>query len=157
MVQNLNFLTKTYEQLTKEELYAVLRLRAEVFVVEQNCVYQDIDQKDQKALHVLGFSQGKLIAYARIFRPNDYFEYASIGRVIVAKNERHHKYGYRLMHIAIQSINTYFNETKIAISAQQHLKSFYTNLGFKQQKNMYLEDGIPHIYMVKNTDHFKAI
>ncbi len=145
----MNFNTKTYQQLTKEELYNILQLRAEVFVVEQECVYQDIDNKDQKALHILGYKNNELIAYARIFKPNDYFEFASIGRVVVAQKERNHKYGYHLMEAAIMAINIHFKVYTIAISAQEHLKKFYTNLGFTQIGKGYLEDGIPHIYMLR--------
>ena len=97
----LKITTKTFKELTTDELYALLQLRSEVFVVEQDCVYQDIDYKDQKALHVLGFKNDKLVAYTRLFKPGDYFNYASIGRVIVAQNEREHKYGYDLSLIHI--------------------------------------------------------
>lgn len=146
---DVRFTTKTFQQLTKEELYRILRLRAEVFVVEQDCVYQDIDNKDQKALHILGYKKNELIAYARIFKPNDYFEFASIGRVVVTQKERKHKYGYQLMEAAIMAITIHFKIHTIAISAQEYLKKFYTNLGFIQEGKGYLEDGIPHIYMVR--------
>jgi len=146
----LQFQIKTYNELSKEDLYAVLYLRSEIFVVEQDCVYQDIDYKDQKAMHILGFKKTKLLAYARIFKPNDYFEYASIGRVLVIKKERKHQYGYDLMKTAIEAIKKHFNEDSIAISAQKHLHAFYNNLGFSQKKEEYLEDGIPHIYMEFN-------
>lgn len=145
----LTFKTKTFQELTKDELYTILRLRAEVFVVEQNCPYQDVDNKDQKALHILGYKNKQLIAYTRLFKPNDYFEFSSIGRVVVAQKERKHKYGYDLMNVSIKVIKSHFNETKIAISAQVYLKKFYHNLGFIQQGDDYLEDDIPHIYMIK--------
>ncbi len=148
-MNNLSFKTKSYYQLTKDELYQILCLRAEVFVVEQDCAYQDVDNKDQKALHVLGYKKDELIAYTRIFKPNDYFKYASIGRVVVALKERKHKYGYQLMEASINAIKNNFNETIIAISAQTYLKKFYNNLGFIQQGAAYLEDDIPHIFMVK--------
>ena len=140
---------KTYQELSTEELYALLQLRSEVFVVEQNCVYQDIDGKDQKALHVLGYKEGKLIAYTRLFKPGDYFEKASIGRVVVKESERHHKYGNHIMQVSIQALKDYFNETEIKISAQCYLKRFYNNLDFKEFGEEYLEDGIPHIAMLK--------
>jgi len=140
---------KTFKELTTDELYALLQLRSEVFVVEQDCVYQDIDYKDQKALHVLGFKNDKLVAYTRIFKPGDYFNYASIGRVIVAQNERDHKYGYDIMNASINAIKEYYNETTIKISAQTYLKKFYNNLGFEEVGEGYLEDGIPHIGMIK--------
>ena len=140
---------KSFEALTKHELYYLLQLRSEVFVVEQDCVYQDIDGKDEKALHVLGFKDEKLVAYTRIFKSGDYFEETSIGRVVVAKNERQFKYGYDIMEASIKAIKNHFNETTIKISAQCYLKKFYTNLGFKAVGEAYLEDDIPHIAMVK--------
>ena len=97
---------KSFEALTKHELYYLLQLRSEVFVVEQDCVYQDIDGKDEKALHVLGFKDEKLVAYTRIFKSGDYFEETSIGRVVVAKNERQFKYGYDIMEASIKAINS---------------------------------------------------
>lgn len=145
----LKITTKTFKELTTDELYALLQLRSEVFVVEQDCVYQDIDYKDQKALHVLGFKNNKLVAYTRLFKPGDYFNYASIGRVIVAQNEREHKYGYDIMNASINAIKEYYNETTIKISAQTYLKKFYNNLGFEEVGEGYLEDGIPHIGMIK--------
>jgi ElaA protein len=141
---------KTYAELTKEELYQILQLRSEVFVVEQDCVYQDIDFKDQKAIHVLGFKNNKIVAYTRVFKPGDYFNEASIGRVVVAEKERKFKYGYTIMEASINAILTYFNETTIIISAQTYLKKFYNSLGFNQIGDGYLEDGIPHIKMLKN-------
>jgi len=142
---------KTYTELTKEELYKILQLRSQVFVVEQNCVYQDIDFKDQKAIHILGFKNNKIIAYTRIFKSGDYFNEASIGRVVVAEKERKYKYGYAIMEASIKAISTYFNETTIKISAQTYLIKFYNSLGFNQIGDVYLEDGIPHIKMIKNS------
>ena len=145
----LDIKVKTFQKLTNEDLYNLLQLRSEVFVVEQDCVYQDIDNKDQKALHVLGFKKEKLVAYTRIFKSGDYFKEASIGRVVVKKNERQYKYGYDIMNTSIKAIKDFFNETKIKLSAQTYLKSFYNNLGFIEKGEEYLEDGIPHIEMVK--------
>ncbi|GAA4305821.1 GNAT family N-acetyltransferase [Aestuariibaculum suncheonense] len=145
----LNIQVKAFDELSIHELYNVLQLRAEVFVVEQNCVYQDVDGKDQKALHVLGFKDGKIVAYSRIFKPGDYFEFSSIGRVVVHLNERDFKYGYDIMKASIEAIKTHFNETTIRLSAQLYLKNFYNNLGFIEVGESYLEDDIPHIAMVK--------
>ena len=141
---------KSFEELTKQELYDLLQLRSEVFVVEQDCVYQDIDGKDEKALHVLGFKKGKIVAYTRLFRQGDYFIETSIGRVVVAKNERQYKYGFDIMEASIRAISDYFKTTKIKISAQVYLKKFYSNLGFKEIGDVYLEDDIPHIAMIKS-------
>ncbi|MFL1010538.1 GNAT family N-acetyltransferase [Flavisericum labens] len=140
---------KSFEELNKQELYDMLQLRSEVFVVEQDCVYQDIDGKDEKALHVLGFNNNnKLIGYTRIFKPGDYFKEASIGRVVVAKSERYHNYGNQLMEASIQAVKEYFNKSLIKISAQCYLKQFYNNLGFNAVGEEYLEDGIPHTAML---------
>ncbi len=144
----LDIISKTFSQLTIEQLYDILQLRSEVFVVEQDCVYQDIDGKDQKALHVLGYKNEKLIAYTRVFKSGDYFDHASIGRVVVLENERHHQYGYDIMKASINAIESYFNETTIEISAQVYLNTFYRNLGFNKVGEEYLEDGIPHVKMI---------
>ena len=146
----LKFEIKRFNELSTQELYSVLQLRSEVFVVEQNCVYQDIDGKDAKAIHLLGSFNGEIVAYVRIFKPGDYFEQASIGRVVVKQIYRDRKWGYELMKEAIQATQTVFNETKITISAQLYLKKFYENLGFIQTSEMYLEDDIPHIEMRRN-------
>ncbi len=142
--------TKTFQELTRDELYQLLQLRSEVFVVEQDCVYQDIDGKDDKALHVLGFKNDKIVAYTRIFKSGFYFDEASIGRVVVKNSERKNQYGYAIMKASISAIKNIYNETTIKISAQTYLKTFYTNLGFQEVGKGYLEDGIPHIGMVKN-------
>jgi len=142
--------TKTFTELTTTQLYDLLQLRSEVFVVEQDCVYQDVDGKDQKALHVLGYMGSKLVAYARIFKPGLYFDQASIGRVVVKAHERKFKHGYTIMEASIEAIKNHYNETTIKISAQTYLKKFYNNLGFKAVGEEYLEDGIPHIAMLKN-------
>lgn len=146
----LNIYTKSFEELTIEELYDLLQLRSEVFVVEQDCVYQDIDGKDQKALHVMGYKAQKLVAYTRIFKPGDYFEYASIGRVVVKQEARKFKYGYAIMKASIEAIEMHFKEQQIKISAQTYLKTFYNNLDFFEVGEGYLEDGIPHIAMIKS-------
>ena len=138
---------KPFEALSLNELYQVLRLRSEIFVVEQNCVYQDVDNKDQKALHLMGEFEGKIVAYARLFKSGDYFEQASIGRVIVDANYRDKKWGHDLMREAIAGIEKYLGENKITISAQLYLQKFYESHGFVQTSEMYLEDDIPHIEM----------
>lgn len=148
--ETLNFKVKEYIDLTRDELYDVLRLRAEVFVVEQDCVYQDIDNKDQRAMHVLGYQGDVLVAYTRVFEAGEYFDYASIGRVVVRQEYRKYSYGYMLMKRSIKAVAQYFNETTIKISAQTYLKGFYNNLGFKEIGEEYLEDGIPHVGMIKS-------
>jgi len=142
--------TKTFNELSISELYDILQLRSAVFVVEQDCVYQDLDGKDQKAQHVLGIKNNKVVAYTRIFKPGDYFNEASIGRVVVANTERQHKYGYDIMKASINSIETNYNTSIIKLSAQIYLKKFYNNLGFVEKGEGYLEDDIPHIVMIKS-------
>lgn len=140
---------KKFDQLSRDELYKILQLRAEVFVVEQNCVYQDIDGKDQKALHVLGYEDSELVAYTRCFKPGDYFEDAAIGRVIVKENFRKYGYGHEMMKASVKAISESFQTTSIKLSAQQYLTAFYESHGFQQTGEGYLEDGIPHIAMIK--------
>ena len=146
----MKIVTKTFNELTTQALYDLLQLRAEVFVVEQDCVYQDVDGKDQKALHVLGYKNKQLIAYTRIFKPGDYFKEASIGRVVVKAEERKFKYGNEIMKASVEAIKKYYNETVIRISAQTYLKEFYNKLEFHEIGEEYLEDGIPHINMIRN-------
>lgn len=146
----MNFIIKSYQELTLTELYQILQLRSEVFVVEQDCVYQDVDFKDQKALHILGFKNDKTIAYTRIFKPGDYFKNASIGRVVVKQSERKFGYGHQIMKVSIDAIKKHFKVDKITISAQKYLQKFYESHQFKQIGEEYLEDGIPHIRMFKN-------
>ncbi|MDD3721550.1 MAG: GNAT family N-acetyltransferase [Lutibacter sp.] len=146
----LTILTKPFTELSTKELYDILQLRAEVFVVEQNCVYQDIDGKDQKALHIIGLKNDKIVAYCRIFKSADYFDKASIGRVVVAKNERKFGYGHVIFQHSVEAVKEFFNETSIKISAQLYLKKFYESHGFIQVGKGYLEDDIPHIAMIKN-------
>lgn len=140
---------KVYQDLEIDELYAMMALRAAVFVVEQNCVYQDLDYKDQKALHVMGWINGKLVAYTRLFGPGDYFDQASIGRVIVSIDQRGHNYGHQIMSASINAITQHYKTDRIDISAQIYLEQFYTAHGFLPSGEEYLEDGIPHIKMIK--------
>lgn len=143
---------RNFNELSLKELYMILQLRAEVFVVEQNCVYQDIDGKDEKALHILGMNDnGELLAYTRCFKPGDYFEQASIGRVIVKENYRKYGYGHKIMNASIEEIGNKYHTSSIKLSAQQYLTSFYESHGFRQTGEGYLEDGIPHIAMIRES------
>ena len=141
---------KKFNDLSLEELYSLLQLRSEVFVVEQECVYQDIDEKDYKSLHVIFKKGNKIIAYTRLFNKGQYFKEASIGRVVVVKNLRHLNYGSEIMRVSIKAIQEHFNTNKIKISAQLYLEDFYNSFGFKTIGKSYLEDGIPHIEMKLN-------
>ena len=140
---------KNFDTLSVPELYQIMRLRSEIFVVEQNCVYQDLDEKDQKALHLFGIIDETIVAYCRLFKAGDYFDFASIGRVVVAANYRDKKLGHELMNQAISAIEKYLGEQNITISAQLYLKKFYESHGFIPTSEMYLEDDIPHIQMQK--------
>lgn len=141
---------KSYDELTRDELYVILQLRSEVFVVEQDCVYQDIDGKDHNALHVLGWVEGSLAAYTRCFPEGTYFKEASIGRVVVGEHHRKDGLGQQIMEASIDAITTRFNTQTIKLSAQTYLIKFYNRLGFTSTGTEYLEDGIPHIAMIRS-------
>ncbi len=145
----MELITKTFDELSTKELYQILQLRSEVFVVEQNCVYQDVDGKDEKALHVVGIKNGEVVAYTRMFKPGDYFTNPSIGRVVVAKEERKYGYGKIIMQASIDEMGKRFKGIPIELSAQTYLIKFYSDLGFKTFGDEYLEDGIPHIRMIR--------
>ncbi|AWW00810.1 GNAT family N-acetyltransferase [Arcticibacterium luteifluviistationis] len=147
----MNWKYVSFSDLALEELYEVLSLRSEVFVVEQNCVYQDIDFKDQKALHVLGKNEeGKLIAYTRLFGLNEYFDgYTAIGRVITHPEYRKYGFGGDLMKKSIEKCIEFYGDYPIKIGAQKHLTKFYGALGFKEIGEDYMEDGIPHCIMIR--------
>ena len=145
----MNIVIKYFHELTTQELYNILQLRSEVFVVEQNCIYQDIDGKDQKAVHIFFTENNKTIAYSRIFNEGEYFENPSIGRVVVEKENRGTELGKKIMMEGEKYIKETFTNKKIEISAQKYLKDFYSELGYEFTGNEYLEDGIPHIRMIK--------
>ncbi len=140
---------KTFENLSVNELYDILRLRSAIFVVEQNCVYLDPDGKDKLGLHLFGEFNGKIVAYSRLFKAGISFDNSSIGRVTVDINYRDRKWGHDLMRESIAGIKSHFGESKITIGAQLYLKNFYESHGFVQTSEMYLEDDIPHIEMKK--------
>lgn len=146
----MNIQLKTYSELNTEQLYEILRLRSEVFVVEQDCVYQDIDNKDKKALHVLGFVNNELAAYTRVFDAGDYFERPSIGRVVVRKSFRGKNLGHEILRASIHGVETRFGEQPIEISAQTYLEKFYNEHHFRAIGETYLEDGIPHVRMIRD-------
>jgi len=143
------FNIKRFNELSIQELYVILQLRSEVFVVEQDCVYQDLDNKDLDAYHVLGILDKEIVAYARIFKPGDYFLESSIGRIVVKKEFRKFQYGYQLVQNSILFIENNLQQNTILISAQSYLTKFYNSLGFIRVGEEYLEDGIPHIKMLK--------
>jgi len=143
-----NWTIQTFEQLTVAELYDILNLRTEVFVIEQDCIYQDMDYSDQKALHLLGKDGDKLVAYARIFDANIKYKEASIGRVVTHPSFRSIGLGKILMQQALSYCKENFPKQNIRISAQCYLERFYQNLGFEIVSAIYKEDGIDHQEML---------
>lgn len=144
----ITFTTKTFDELSNTELYQLLKLRAEVFVVEQNCLYLDMDDKDYKSFHVLGYDNGKLVACTRLVPIGISYDLEpSIGRVVTHQSVRKSGYGKLLMEYSINETKKRFNSSVIVIGAQLYLDKFYQNLGFVPEGEMYLEDNIPHITM----------
>lgn len=140
--------TITFSDLTNIELYKILQVRNEVFIVEQNCPYQDCDEKDFAAYHLCAWQNNQLVAYSRLLPPGiSHPENASIGRVLTASSARRQNLGKELMTRSIRKIYTLFGRIDIAISAQYYLKNFYELFSFIQVSEIYLEDDIPHIRM----------
>ena len=146
----LNWILKAFNELTTAELYSIMQLRNEVFVVEQNCVYQDADGKDQPSLHLCGWDGQVLAAYTRIIPPGISYAEASIGRVVSSPAYRKTGAGRKLMEESIKYTLDRFGVNSIRIGAQVYLAKFYRSLGFIQCSDEYLEDGIPHIEMILN-------
>ncbi|POY34875.1 GNAT family N-acetyltransferase [Solitalea longa] len=142
----INWVFKTFDELTAAELYAIIQLREDIFIVEQNCPFLDCDGKDPNCWHLMGWEDGKLAAYSRIVPPGVAFETASIGRVVTSREARRHGFGKLLMQKAIEKAEELgFNE--LTIGAQYYLLGFYQSFGFIEFDEIYLEDGIEHIYM----------
>lgn len=145
-----NWTIKKFDELTLDELYDILQLRNEVFIVEQNCIYQDLDGKDRSAWHLMAVEDGKLVAYTRILPPGTSYNDPSIGRVVTSTLKRRSGLGRELMKRSIDVCEKLFGKTSITLSAQMYLQSFYESLGFIITGEEYLEDGIPHIKMSRN-------
>lgn len=145
----LQWLLKRFDELTPYQLYAILQLRNEVFVVEQNCVFQDADDKDQNSYHLMGFLDNKLVAYTRLVPAGVSYEQASIGRVVTSPSVRRSGAGKLLMQQSIDSLYALFGKVPIKIGAQLYLQHFYESFGFVRISDVYDEDGIDHIYMLK--------
>lgn len=144
-----DYTVKAFRELTTMELYALLRLRAQVFVVEQNCVYQDLDNKDLYCHHLLVYEDKQLVAYARLVPPGISYDEMSIGRVVTSPDARGKGTGKKLMALAIENCRKIFGDGPIRIGAQYYLKKFYTEMGFQPTGDAYDEDGIEHIHMIK--------
>ncbi len=139
-----------FDKLTPTELYNIMKLRSRIFVVEQNCVFLDADDKDQYSYHLSGWNGNILIAYARLLPPASAFNQMSIGRVVSAPEYRNTGIGRKLMQRAIEMCCQLFGKGQIKIGAQLYLKRFYGSFGFIQTGEIYLEDGIEHINMIFN-------
>ena len=145
----LNYCIKSFDELTNNELYDLLRLRSEIFVVEQNCPYLDLDNKDQKSFHLLYYVNNEFAGSTRLLPAGLSFEEISIGRVVIANSHRGLGLGVKLMEVSIEGCQQKFGNGPIRIGAQYHLSKFYQSLGFVEQGEQYDEDGIPHIEMLR--------
>ena len=137
---------KAWNKLSRKEINDVFSLRSEVFIVEQECIYQDVDGKDEKADHVLLIVNNELAGYTRVFNENTYFKEASFGRAVVKKPHRGKGYGHFLVEKSLEHLKQQ-QQSPIKISAQSHLKEFYSSHGFVAKGKEYMEDGIPHTAM----------
>ncbi len=140
---------KLFKDLSQHELYSIMQLRQEVFIVEQNCPYLDADGKDLHSYHLMGFVKNDLAAYARLVFPGISYEEVSIGRVVTSPTYRKKEFGKQLMQRAIDEIGKKDGKVPIRIGAQQYLKKFYESFGFVDLGEPYMEDGIPHIIMLR--------
>ncbi|MBY5034114.1 GNAT family N-acetyltransferase [Streptococcus gallolyticus] len=144
----MDWTVKAFSDLSVDELYQVLELRSEVFVLEQECAYQDVDGVDPQCYHLFGKSDGKIVAYLRILPPGLTFSEASIGRVVIKLSHRGQKLAGPMLEAAMQYVIEDMGQETIKISAQTYLEKFYQSQGFVAVSDMYLEDGIPHMDMV---------
>ena len=142
---------KFFNELSPHELYAIIRLRNEVFVVEQNCVFQDADNKDQSSYHVMGWKENELVAYSRLVPAGISYSEPSIGRVVTSPTSRSLGLGKDLMKRSIYLLHATWGKLNIKIGAQLYLERFYNSLGFQRTSEIYMEDGIEHIEMQLNT------
>ena len=146
-VKKVNYIWKTFSDLTIDELYEMIHLRQKVFIVEQDCPYLDADFSDQDAFHLLGYDDEGLISYLRAFPPGIKYEGASLGRIVVDDSKRGEQLGQNLTKEGISYLSKHYPDTEIIISAQHRLENFYCELGFTARGEVYLEDDIDHIQM----------
>jgi len=146
-VKKVNYIWKTFSDLTRDELYEMIHLRQKVFIVEQDCPYLDADFSDQDAFHLLGYDDEGLISYLRAFPPGIKYEGASLGRIVVDDSKRGEQLGQNLTKEGISYLSKHYPDTEIIISAQHRLENFYCELGFTARGEVYLEDDIDHIQM----------
>jgi len=140
----MKIVVKRFKELSVEEMYQILRIRSEVFVIEQRCIYEDIDGKDEKAMHVMGKNNNEIIAYTRILEGGEDYDFPSISRVVVKKKNRGEERGKEIMKETIKYIVEERKEKTIVLAAQKYLEKFYRELGFIAEGEEYLEDEIPH-------------
>ena len=145
----MNWTVKEFDALTPHELYAILQLRSEVFGVEQKCVYQDMDNKDQHCYHMMCWQKDQLVAYTRLVPPGISYSEPSIGRVVTSRDVRGTGLGKTLVEKSIAEILKIYGKSPIKIGAQLYLKKFYESFDFEQTGDIYDEDGIPHIHMTR--------
>lgn len=151
----MKWFAKKFSDLTANELYKIIQIRVNVFVVEQDCPYEDCDDKDQDAIHVFAMDGEQIVAYSRLLKPGTRFAEASIGRLLAHQSVRGTGMGKQLMRKSIEYIFKDWNEPEIKISAQEYLENFYAGLGFETVSEEYLEDGIPHMEMLLKQDGYQ--
>ncbi len=142
---------KYFRDLSLTELYDILKLRVDIFVLEQECPYEEVDGKDMIAIHIMGYEESELVAYCRVFAPGKYYlKEASIGRVAVAKQHRGRQLGIQVMHRAMEYLKSHCHNPPIKLAAQKYLERFYTNLGYQTVSDVYPWDGIDHVDMIRD-------
>ncbi|MCF6137708.1 GNAT family N-acetyltransferase [Pseudalkalibacillus berkeleyi] len=144
----MEWVKKTFQELTKGELYTILQKRVEIFVVEQECPYPEVDGRDEECLHIWSEINGEMAAYCRIVPPLEGDDDYSIGRVLIAKPHRGRGIAREMMNVAIDVLVQEYGVKTIALHGQEHLRNFYGSFGFKEVTDVYLEDGIPHVDML---------
>lgn len=148
-MNNIVWKIKSFNELSVPELYSIIKARVDVFVVEQDCPYPDLDDYDQKALHLWAENDGEVLAYCRLFNKGIKYEETSIGRVLTSENGRGKNLGKQLLSYAVETIENRFHTSEIRISAQDYLLRFYGYYGFQDTGKKYLEDNIPHTEMIR--------
>ncbi len=148
-MNNILWQIKPFDELSSTELYKLLKARVDVFVVEQNCPYPDLDNYDDVAVHLWAEENGNILAYCRIFNQGIKYPETSIGRVLTTENGRGKNLGKQLIKYAVETIENRFHQSRIRISAQDYLLKFYSEFGFKDTGKKYLEDDIPHTEMLR--------
>ncbi|WP_332453365.1 GNAT family N-acetyltransferase [Chryseobacterium aquaticum] len=148
-MNNIIWKIKSFEEITTSELYEIIKARVDVFVVEQDCPYPDLDDYDQKALHLWAEQDQKVLAYCRIFNQGIKYTETSIGRVLTTEKGRGKNLGKQLIQYAVETIENRFHTSEVRISAQDYLLRFYSGFGFEDTGKKYLEDNIPHTEMFR--------